>query len=111
VLTFTFPRGITVPNEVIWTVTFNTTHSGYTPIGESTICFTSPGGCAYDSLNVGSETFPGAPYAGIDVDPDVAFVSFWQGGYPPPFGGATLESLQSEAGFTNYKPQGEIATK
>ena len=41
-----------LPNTIVWGVAYNTTHHGYDPIGESAACFTSSGGCPYDSLNV-----------------------------------------------------------
>lgn len=72
---FTIPPGApgTLPDKVIWTVAFNTTHYGATPIGESATCFGSSGGCPFDSFNVGAQTFPGAPYAGSDVFPNGAW--------------------------------------
>ncbi len=69
-VTFALPLGVTLPTRVVWTVAFNTTHSGYHPIGTSAPCFTSSGGCGYDSLNIGVRTFPGSPFVGIDLDPD-----------------------------------------
>jgi hypothetical protein len=45
--------GLTVPNQVIFGIAFNTTHYGYTPIGQGAPCFSGPGGCGYDALNVG----------------------------------------------------------
>jgi hypothetical protein len=42
---------LTLPDEVIYGVSYNTSHYGYAPIGEAG-CFTSAGGCGYDSLNV-----------------------------------------------------------
>lgn len=79
VLTFTdWGSSITLPDTVIWTVAFNTTHYGYDPIrqdlGEQT-CWNVGPGCPYDSLNVGTMTFVNAPYAGSDDDADVAYVS------------------------------------
>jgi hypothetical protein len=74
-LKFNFPNNIPLPNKVIWTVAFNTTHAGYNPIGENTPCFTSSAGCPYDSLNVGAQNFPGAPFAGTDIDPNGAFLN------------------------------------
>jgi hypothetical protein len=41
-----------LPSTIVWSVAFNTTHFGYSPIDESAACFTGPGGCPYDSLNV-----------------------------------------------------------
>jgi hypothetical protein len=44
--------GVTVPNQVIFGIAFNTTFYGYTPVGPSA-CSGDPAGCPYDSLNVG----------------------------------------------------------
>ncbi len=73
VLTFNFSLGITLPDQVIWTVAYNTTHSGYTPIPGAP-CTITPPGCPYDSLNVGLMTFDGSPYAGTNVNADSLFV-------------------------------------
>ena len=45
--------GLTVPDQVIFGIAYNTTHYGYAPLGEGAPCYTGPGGCGYDSLNVG----------------------------------------------------------
>ena len=101
-LTFNFPTGtnLVTGHNYVWTVAFDTTHSGYNYIDESTPCFqelladaTMPG-CGYDSLNVGYKNYPGAPYAGTDVDNDVVFLS--HGGTP--YSGA-LVPLASGHGF------------
>ncbi|MBP2704339.1 hypothetical protein JOL79_10995 [Microbispora sp. RL4-1S] len=96
ILTFTFPVGTVLPSQVIWTVAFNTTHSGYNPIGEGAACFSSPSGCPYDALNVGAFTFPNAPYAGTDLNSDVLYIS--QDGQP----------LQPETGTAGFTPLGEV---
>ena len=44
--------GLIVPNQVIFGVAYNTTDYGYAPFGPAP-CTVSPGGCGYDSLNVG----------------------------------------------------------
>jgi hypothetical protein len=46
------PLSLVLPNQVIIGVAYNTTHYGAAPIGQSAACFTSSGGCGYDSLNV-----------------------------------------------------------
>jgi hypothetical protein len=74
-IVFHFPPGVPLPRQVIWTVAYNTTHHGYHPIGESAPCFSTPAGCGYDSLNVGAQTFPGAPFTGTDVDPNGTFLA------------------------------------
>ncbi|MFF3574899.1 hypothetical protein [Nocardia jiangxiensis] len=73
VLTFSFPAGTTLPDQVVWTVTFNTTEFGHHPIGGGAACYPN---CPYDSLNVGATNFPNAPYAGTDLPPaDTAYAS------------------------------------
>ena len=98
-----FPQLVTVdmsqlgaaalPDQVVWSVQYNTTTSGYAPIG-NVACVSEPGGCGYDALNVGAFSYPGAPFAGIDVDVDVAFVD---------------GALQS--GWAGNRPLGAIATR
>lgn len=119
ILTFAFPAGTTLPNNVVWTVSFNTSHSGYTPMTESTACYTSSIGCGYDSLNVGAKSYPGAPYSGIDIDEDLAFWNYYSGpgiptNYPPPYGFGVLTpstGVQSTSGWIGFRPLGEIITK
>jgi uncharacterized repeat protein (TIGR01451 family) len=62
--------GVTLPNSVVFGITFNTTSYGPNPIGTGAACFSSSGGCPYDSLNValspaatvGSKPFPDTLY-------------------------------------------------
>jgi hypothetical protein len=94
VLTFTnwtYRNGFdgTLPDQVIWTVAFNTSHAGYTPTGVA-----GPS----DSLNVGAMSYPGAPYAGTDTNEDLAFIS----------SGGTTAPLQADSGWTGVRPLGEI---
>ena len=66
-ITFNYKSlGLTLPNDVVIGVAYNTSHYGYSPIGESPACYTSDAGCPYDSLNialgpvvtVGSKPYP-----------------------------------------------------
>ncbi|HYX83825.1 MAG TPA: hypothetical protein VE777_02545 [Gaiellales bacterium] len=70
-ITFTLHRHHRrLPRTVVFGIAYNTTHYGYDPIGESAPCFTGPGGCPYDSLNIalGPEVVVGSkPY------PDTVF--------------------------------------
>jgi hypothetical protein len=50
-VTFNFALSA-VPNSVVYGIVYNTTHFGPNPIGEAATCFTGPGGCPYDSLNI-----------------------------------------------------------
>ncbi len=63
---------LTLPNEVIVGVAYNTSHYGYVPIGTSTACYSTPAGCGYDSLNVGTAAAP--PTTGINPAPTDAYL-------------------------------------
>jgi len=71
--------GVLLPDKVIVSVAYNTSHYGNPAIGENTACYTSSGGCGYDSLNV-ALTAP--PSVGSDPVADSAYVnSGWAGEY------------------------------
>lgn len=105
VITFDFSGlGIVLPDEVVWTVAYNTTHFGFAPIGEAADCFsTDPAdpGCPYDSLNVGARSHINAPYVGIDVIEDQVFHST---------GNNPVVPLHVQTGFTGFRPEGAIRT-
>ncbi len=130
-LTFDFSsQNVTLPNDVIWTVSYNTSHSGYNPIavplGSGDACESSLGGCGYDSLNVSTRSYTGAPYAGTDDSESVVFLNWWAGSgvptsYPSPFGDgvltpSTIPSVESTTDVINntwigLRPLGEIITQ
>ena len=64
-----FTIGGTVPSTVVYGIAYNTTHYGYHPIGEAAACFTSSGGCGYDSLNIGLSQDPTNVRVGHDTTP------------------------------------------
>jgi len=90
-VTTKFDGAVTLPTTVMWSVAYNTTHSGNAPVGESAACYTSAGGCGYDSLNVGDLSFPNAPFVGTDLDEDKVLVD------------GVMES-----GWTGFRPLGTI---
>jgi hypothetical protein len=97
-LTFSF-AGQVVPSTVVSTVEFDTTHYGYSPIGEIPGgCFFTNPGCGYDSLNVGAKSYPNAPYAGTDVAVNDAYISW----------GANNNTLGLDSGWANFRPLGQI---
>jgi hypothetical protein len=66
-VTFDFSsQNVQLPDNVVYGIAYNTSHFGPNPIGQSVACYTSSGGCPYDSLNialapqvsVGSKPFP-----------------------------------------------------
>jgi hypothetical protein len=72
-VTFTLPEGITLPDELIWSIAFNTETHGYAPTGTN-----GP----WNSLNVGAQTFSGQPSVGTNVPAAAAFLnSTWDGAY------------------------------
>ena len=69
----------TIPQNAIIAVAYNTTHYGYSPIGESAPCFSESGGCGYDSLNV---ALTGPATVGSQSAPSDAYLnSSWAGAY------------------------------
>lgn len=110
-------QGVVLPDDVIWTVAFNTSTAGYAPIGAPgpgapAGCFTDAG-CPYDSLNVGAQAFPGSPYAGTDVDPDGVFTSSLstQAGNPN-CDSLPRQDLASTTGcWDGFTPMAEIVTQ
>lgn len=109
-ITFNFEPAITLPKTVIWGIAYNTSHYGASPIGQSAACYTSSGGCGYDSLNVGAASFN--PVVGTDVDPNGAY---WNTGHAPFYcdggaGGAGTFRLDDGANcWTGYRPMVEFA--
>jgi len=79
-VTLAFPSGTTLPDSVVWSVAYKTSNTG------STIA-------AMDSLNVGTQTFAGAPYSGTDTNADQVF-----------------RNSAFENGWTGYRPLGQIST-
>jgi hypothetical protein len=71
----TFPTGsVALPSPAIFTMTFNTTTFGYSPLGTGTTCWTSStGGCGYDQLNISASTLGGP--VGSAYDPNSVFNS------------------------------------
>lgn len=57
---FDIADGPALPDSVIWTVAYTTTHYGSPPLGKTAACFP---GCGYDSLNVGAESQAPEPLA------------------------------------------------
>jgi hypothetical protein len=99
-------RSVTLPDKVIVTVMYNTSHHGYQPFGEHTFCYP---GCAYDSLNVALMT--GAPLVGSDPLPDAAYLSStWSGAYGDGGDGGLGVFRFDPSGWTPYQPAIQIDT-
>jgi len=95
-------QSVTLPDEVIVSVMYNTSDWGYQPIGDVAPCHSRPGGdvCGYDSLNVALVTTP--PLVGIDPLPASAYVSsFWTGAY---CSGTALGIFRLDSGCWDVAP-------
>jgi len=98
-ITFTF-SGVTLPASVIYGIAYNTTSHGYDPIGQSAPCFSEPGGCGYDSLNVSAAST--TPRVGVDADENGVFLnSSWTGAY---CNGTTGTFRLDSPCWTGYNP-------
>jgi hypothetical protein len=79
-----------LPSQVIVTLAYNTSTSGYSPYGTNTPCYTSSGGCGYDGLNVSADG-NGGPI-GSPIDPNGVQVYY------------TNSSDYTNYGCTTYNP-------
>lgn len=94
---------IELPDDVIVGIAYNTTHYGSSPIGEAAPCFTSSGGCPYDSLNVGLVGDP--PSVGTQPNPDDAYLNSPLGGsYCDGGTGGTSTFRLDQGCWTGYQP-------
>lgn len=99
---FTFSPTGAVPagGKVIWTVSFNTTHYGFHPFGTTAACFSTAGGCGYDSLNVGTKSYAEKAFAGEDVNADGVFINK----------SSTPANVKEATGWTGLRPLAQITT-
>lgn len=109
VFDFSAPR-VSLPLQSIFSLTYNTSHYGPHPIGQSTSCYTSSGGCGYDSLNVSTDG-NGGPI-GSPIDPNGIFDNFVirdagpNGNSCTPNPGFRLDT--APLCWTGYHPQFEV---
>jgi hypothetical protein len=98
-VSFSLP-GVTLPNNLIVAVAYNTTHYGYAPIGTGAACYSEDGGCGYDSLNVAAKTNPLVTYP---LPNDAYLNSSWAGAYCN--GALGTGTFRLDAGcWTGYQP-------
>jgi hypothetical protein len=98
--------GVTLPTNVIVSLSYNTSHYGPNPIGEGAACYTSAGGCGYDSLNIGL-TYP--PSVGSDPLPNDTYANYTYGssycdGGTGGTGTFRLDAAQGSCNWTGYQP-------
>jgi hypothetical protein len=110
-ITFDFTAGapVMLPSQVIWTVAYNTTSWGAAPYGTGTACFSSSGGCGYDSLNIGLTNT--GPTVGTDTDPNGLFWNTSTAANYCDGGAGGTNTLRDDTGpgcWTPYTPAGDI---
>lgn len=93
--------GVTLPDNVIVGVAYNTSHYGSTPIGTQA-CNATPQGCPYDALNVGTNSAPSVGTAEPSND-DAYLKSTWNGAYCDT-GGPTGTFRLDATCWTGYLP-------
>jgi len=104
---FRLPKLI-LPQQAIVTVAYNTSDAGYNPYGDNTPCFTGPGGCGYDALNVSADGTGG--FVGGNVDPNGAFDNFGDPYfYCNQMGGSVLQ-LDTPC-WTDYHPEIDVTAQ
>ena len=72
-ITFDLGGKVKLPESIVFGIAYNTSSWGYQPYGYQTPCFTSSGGCGYDSLNVALSTDPTDLRAGSDPNTGTVF--------------------------------------
>jgi len=73
-------KNVKVGSGAIFGITYNTTHYGYAPVGQSAACFSTSAGCGYDSLNVALTEDPTNVSAGTSVVPGKLWLASNAGG-------------------------------
>lgn len=106
VFNFSAPR-VSLPAQTIVSLVYNTSHYGPHPIGQSAPCYTSSGGCGYDSLNVSSDG-NGGP-VGSPIDPNGVFDNFaLPSQYCVPTTTSSFRQDTAPACWTGFHPQFEV---
>jgi hypothetical protein len=93
---------LSLPNEIIYGVAFNTNTWGYQPIGQ-------PG--PYESLNVGCANVNGlgvVPSVGTDVEPDATFWNTKFGPFYSDGGAGGVGTFRRDTGWIDFAPAVEF---
>lgn len=99
---------VPIPDEVVLTVAYNTTHRGLAPIGEGAPCYTESGGCGYDSLNVAVR---GVPTVGAQPRPADAYINSTSGGSYCDGGAGGTGTLRLDTGcWATFQPNFAVTT-
>jgi len=99
--------GLLVPDNVIYSISYNTSDYGAAPIGYAAPCHSTSAGCGYDSLNV---ALTGPTTVGINPAPDDAYLSSLWGGAYCDGGSGGVGTFRLDAGcWTGFKPNTRFA--
>ncbi len=107
-ISFDLDSDITLPNNVILGVAYNTSDYGQSKLGDATACHATPQGCPYDSLNVGTSPTPTVGSAKPTVN-DAYQNSSWTGAYCDS-GASGINTFRLDTGcWTGYQPAFEVS--
>lgn len=90
-------KNVTVAASAIFGISYNTTHYGPAPIGQSAACFSTAAGCGYDSLNVAVTEDPTDVRVGTSVIPGKLWVSSSMGSQYADGGAAGLGTFRLDS--------------
>jgi hypothetical protein len=71
---------VTLPQNIVFGIAYNTSDDGYAPYGDSTTCHSTSQGCPYDSLNIGLSQDPTNLNTGSDPHPGGIYQNASSGG-------------------------------
>jgi len=72
---------VTLPQNIVFGIAYNTSDDGYAPYGDSTTCHGTSQGCGYDSLNIGLSQDPTNLNQGSDPYPGGIYQNATAGEY------------------------------
>ena len=97
---------VTLPDQLIAAVAYNTSDYGEHPMGHATACYTTAQGCYYDSLNVGLNPSPSV--GSSQPSNDNAYLNSTFGGSYADGGTDGTGTLRLDSGWTGYLPAIQI---
>jgi hypothetical protein len=107
---FDLDRDVVLPDQVILGVAYNTSNYGESPLGNATACYSTPQGCSYDSLNVGTNPSPTKGQA-LPSENDAYQNSTWTGAYCDN-GAGGVGTFRLDAGcWTGFLPAFEVSAQ
>jgi hypothetical protein len=109
-ISFDLDKDITLPDNVVLSVAYNTSDYGQNKLGDATPCHATAQGCPYDSLNVGTAPGPTVGMAKPTAD-DAYLNSMWSGAYCDTTTTNTGNFRLDTGCWTGYQPAFEVSAK